>query len=222
MSLTDLLIKGSTFPIALVAIIIDIYLWINGVALFGVSFSNYVPVIQIYLLLAVIVLVLSIYKNEFPIFNLGISKTILAFIPAFFASWFILASFSHVSILDSTNPYDTIIATLLYEIFVVAFTEEMLFRGVIQSWLENYRIPYPYLWQGILFGLFHYAAYSGQYTNAYAEMLVAMIFGIAMGVIVYVGQKLFKTNYGIAMTWGIHAGWNVALTIGLFTVGGLL
>ena len=222
MKLTDLLIKGATFPIALVSIIIDVYLYINGVTLFGAAFTNYLPAVQIYLFLIVILIPLSLYKNEFPILRLGISETILLFIPAFFITWFVLASISHVSILHSTNPFDTVLITLLFEIFVVAFTEEMFFRGLIQGILENYKIPYPYIWQGILFGLFHYAAYSDLGSADFSSMLVAMIFGIAMGIIVYIGQRMYNSNYGIAITWGIHAGWNVALTIGLFTVGGLL
>ena len=222
MKLTDLIIRGSTFPIAIVSIIIDIYLLINGIAIFGAAFADYVPVIQIYLLLIVVLIPLSLYKNEFPILNLGISKTILFFIPAFFITWFALSYESHANILNSTNPLTTIIITLLMEIFVVAFTEEMFFRGLLMGILEKYKIPYSYVWQGILFGLFHYAAYSDLGSADFTSMLVAMVFGIAMGIIVYIGQTFYKTNYGIAVTWGIHAGWNVALTIGLFAAGGLL
>jgi membrane protease YdiL (CAAX protease family) len=221
--MSDLIYRGITFPIAIVSIIVDIYLWINGVALFGASFVNYIPAIQIYLVLIVLLIPLSLYKNTFPIMKLGIAETIIFFVPAFLITAVIFGALEHPNILNSTTlSYNEIIVSILFEIFVVAFTEEMFFRGVIQGILENYKIPFPYIWQGILFGLFHYEAYSTVSGTSYGAMFVAMIFGIAMGVIVYIMQLWEHSNYGIAITWGIHSAWNLVLTVGLLSIGGII
>ena len=76
--------------------------------------------------------------------------------------------------------------------------------------------------QGILFGLFHYYAYSGLFGFQWYAIISAMVFGSALGLLVYYAQKYGHGALGLGAAWGIHAGWDIALTTGLFAVGGIL
>ena len=86
----------------------------------------------------------------------------------------------------------------------------MMFRGIIINYVGV--IP-----QGILFGLFHTAAYYSIYGLNIPAMLSAMVLGIAFGYVV----KTFPKR-GIAVTWGVHAAWNIAILIPIFSLHFLL
>lgn len=206
----------------MIAVIIDIYLLINGVALFGEQFVNYEPDIELYLVMLAIVFFAS-RSYKIPELHLGIGAVGLGFVPAFLASALILGNIETVNVLNAISQGPQyIFLQIAYQIFVVAFTEETIFRGVLLQIFEQQTVPAPWLVQGVLFGFFHYAAYSSLVGFSWTSILVAMFFGSIMGLIVMLFQSKGYPAFGVAVTWGIHAGWNVALTTGLFSVGGII
>lgn len=214
--------KLVTFPVIIIAVIIDAFLFVDGTALFGLQFTNYIPDIELYFFLLAIVFFASRSYN-IPELKLGLGQLGLGFVPAFILTALILGNVEKINVLNSISlGPGYIFLQLLFEIFVVAFSEETIFRGILLTIFQRQGLPVPWLIQGILFGLFHYAAYSQQIGFSWLSIIVAIIFGSVMGLIVLMAQTRGDPAFGIAITWGIHAGWNVALTTGLFTVGGLL
>ena len=211
-----------TFPFVIIAVIVDLYLLINGVALFGMQFANYVPDIELYLGMLAIVFVVSRSYN-IPELKLGLGDLGLGFVPAFLMTGLILGNVEKVNVLNavSLGP-GYLILQILYEIFVVAFTEETIFRGILLPVFQKQGIPLPWMMQGIAFGFFHYAAYSSQFGFSWSSIFVAIIFGSVMGLIVLLFQARGSASMGIAVTMGIHAAYNLALTTGLFSVGGII
>ena len=211
-----------TFPFVIVAVIIDVYLLFDGKALFGLQFVNYEPDIELYLGMLAIVFVVSRSYN-IPELKLGLGDLGLGFVPAFLATGLLLGNIEKVNVLNavSLGP-GYLVLQILYEIFVVAFTEETVFRGILMPVFQKQGLPAPWLIQGIAFGLFHYAAYSTQFGFSWSSIFVAIIFGSIMGLIVILFQSRGNASMGIAVTIGIHAAWNLALTTGLFSVGGII
>lgn len=211
-----------TFPVIFIAVIVDLYLLINGTALFGEQFVSYRSDLELYLMMIGAVAVLQ-FKTQIPEMNLGIGAVSIGFVPAFLITAFALDNLDATSIIHANSlgaGYLTL--QVIFQIFVVAFSEETIFRGYILTYLQRRGIPAPWLWQGILFGLFHYYAYQGLFGYEWYSILTAMVFGSILGLIVFYAQKSGKGALGLGVTWGIHSGWNLALTTGLFAVGGLL
>jgi membrane protease YdiL (CAAX protease family) len=106
------------------------------------------------------------------------------------------------------------IAQVLLQIFVVSLTEELIFRGIILSYFPSVK---GVILQGVAFGFFHIAAYSTLTGINWGALVFAIILGIILGAIV-----LFARNesLGLSITWGIHAGYNVAVLTGLFSILG--
>lgn len=202
-------------PIAIIAIMIDIYLLINGATIFGSGFQTSdinTNVLELYLLMdGAVLFIIPIQKTAF--INIK-APDLIYWVPAFFLTGIIIGNTFHPLVPVHSAQYE--IAALLFEIFVVTFSETWIFLGVLQTYLMRRNVRFPYIWQAVIFGLFHYTAYGENIIS----MAQAMAFGLIVGLIYYAAWTMKKPDIGLTLAWGIHAGWNVALITVIFILFG--
>lgn len=202
-----------TIPLLIVAFMVDIFLLVDGNAVLGSQFSLYQPTLTIYLAMDSIMLGATKFVPEIKI---SFMSAMLFFVPAFVITVLIMGSYTGTVNLDNTKAlgFQYYITQILLQVFVVALSEELLFRGIAEKY-------FGWIVQGILFGLFHIEAYQLE-GFSWTGVFIAMVFGLLMGYIVKVFSERGKTSDGIAVTWGIHAGWNVAIILGVFALGAVI
>jgi len=207
-------LKSSTVPpILILALIIQATLLINGSALFGTYWSEYEPILTIYILLDAVLLPLSLMKI-IPFFEITISDAVIVFIPTFLIGGFLFQALFRVS--PITVPVTNFFLDLLFQIFVVAFTEEMIFRGVL---LQYNLGPVPgWLWTGVAFGFAHLNSYTTRFWLDWGALVVAILMGWLFGLIVTYFSKINLSGVGLTITWALHSAWNVALTTTIFSL----
>ena len=89
---------------------------------------------------------------------------------------------------------------VLFQIFVVTYTEEAFFRGVLAERLRA--VP-----SAAIFSIFHLTAYSVAGGLNFGAFFTAFVFGLLFAIIYFAT----KERAGIGATWGLHAAWNLAL-----------
>lgn len=198
--------RSATVPVLVIAIIIQAFLLVNGQLLFGSAWSGYETVLLLYMSLDAVFLALA-FTSTLPFLDIDVFNATIIFTIVFLVSAFTFSSFFRL--VPITVSVNNIILDFVFQIFVVAYTEELLFRGLLLNYIGV--IP-----QGILFGLFHLTSY---YTPAginWASIIVAMILGIAFGYIVKYFNSIKQPGIGITITWALHAAWNIAIVTTLF------
>lgn len=208
--------KIITIPLAIFSILIAFYLLVNGGAIFGNSFSSgdaSQSIVEIYLLLDAGVLFLVPFQTS-PMYRVTASDLIF-FVPAFLFTGLAIGNFYVPVIPNNTANYE--ILMIIFQIFVVTFSETWIFLGAIQTYLMDRHIKSAFLIQAVLFGFFHYSAYGGSLT----AMFQAIGFGLIVGIIYLAFYQMKKPDWGLAISWGIHAGWNIALLTTIFAVSTL-
>jgi len=207
-------LKSSTVPpILILALIIQATLLINGSALFGSYWSEYEPVLTIYILLDAVLLPLSLMKI-IPFLEITISDAIIVFIPTFLIGGFLFQTLFRVS--SITVPVTNFFLDFIFQIFVVAFTEEMIFRGIL---LQYNLGPIPgWLWTGIAFGFAHLNSYTTRLGLDWGALIIAILMGWLFGLIVTYFSKMNLSGVGLTITWALHSAWNVALTTTIFSL----
>jgi len=200
--------KSLTVPIILITVVIQAFLLVNGETIFGSSWSAYEPALVTYVLLDSLFLALALSK-VIPFAEISIWDAIPVFAVTFLISGYLLQALFRVA--PITISVNNFIIDFIFQIFVVAFTEEMLFRGI----LLQYTGP---IIQGILFGLFHVTSYYMITGIDWSAILVAIVMGILFGYIVQYFQKMHLSGTGLTITWAIHSAWNISLTTSLFAL----
>jgi membrane protease YdiL (CAAX protease family) len=207
-------LKSSTVPpILVLALIIQATLLINGSALFGPYWSEYEPILTIYILLDAVLLPLSLMKI-IPFLEITISDAIIVFIPTFLIGGFLFQFLFRTS--PITVPVENFFLDFIFQIFVVAFTEEMIFRGVL---LQYNLGPIPgWVWTGTAFGFAHLNSYTTRLGLDWGALMIAILMGCLFGLIVTYFSKMNLSGVGLTITWALHSAWNVALTTTIFTL----
>lgn len=202
----------ATVPLILIGMIADLYFLINGNVVFGSLFSSYLPVLSTYLAMDSIMLALI---GKTPELNISFIDALIFFVPAFILTTLLMDTLMHPNGFALGNiSFTYYIMQIFLEIFVIALSEEMMFRGLLQKY-------FGWFGQGILFGLFHLSAYTQQ-GFGWESILIAMVFGVAMGIVIKIANNKNGQGPGLAITWGIHAGYNLAIVLGVFTLGGVI
>lgn len=196
--------KVTSFPLLVFAILADLWLFVNGSTLFGSEWGSYQQILLYYIILISATLLLA---NNSKQLKISLQTAFIFFVPTFMVTVIAISSIMNYS---GSTTFTQVIIVLVTQILVVSLSEEMMFRGIIINYVGV--IP-----QGILFGLFHTAAYYSIYGLNIPAMLSAMVLGIAFGYVV----KTFPKR-GIAVTWGVHAAWNIAILIPIFSLHFLL
>lgn len=196
--------RSVAIPLLAISIVIELFLLVDGSILFGSLWEDYQSVLVLYLIMSG---TLFAFVGRSPQANISIEDAVIYFVPAFVGGSLLIGS---IIPRGPSIGLESYILEIVFQVFVVALTEEMLFRGV----LINYIGVIP---QGIVFGLFHLAAYTSVFGTSWISILTAMIMGILFGYIVK-----FLPRKGIAITWGLHAAWNLAIITGAFGVAVLI
>ena len=91
---------------------------------------------------------------------------------------------------------------VLFQAFVVTYTEEVFFRGVLAERLRA--VP-----SAAIFSVFHLTAYSvaGGLGLNFGAFFTAFVFGLLFAIIYFAT----KDRAGIGAVWGLHLAWNLAL-----------
>ncbi len=192
----------------MIAIIIQAFLLINGQLVFGSSWVSYENILLLYISLDAVFLALS-FTSTIPFLEIDVFDAIIIFIPVFVMSAFAFSSFFRL--VPITITVNNVVIDFVFQIFVVAYTEELLFRGLLLQYVGV--IP-----QGILFGLFHLTSYDTPMGINWASIVVAMIFGVAFGYIVKYFNTIKRPGIGITITWALHAAWNISIITALFII----
>lgn len=100
-------------------------------------------------------------------------------------------------------PKGDAVATAAFTIFVVGFTEELLFRWVLLQFLLPFGEIIAIVGSSGAWAAFHFAAYGEQPSS----ILFIFIMGLGLGALFLITRKLG----GIGLTWGVHAGWNLGV-----------
>ena len=105
-------------------------------------------------------------------------------------------------------PVGGSIPTLVFQAFVITYSEESFFRGFLLE-VGKSRVGVGILFSSAMFSIFHLAAYSIGGLN-FVAFVTAFAMGLAFGFI-YLYTRDFA---GIGLPWGLHLAFNIVLLFG--------
>lgn len=189
--------KAKYITIGIVYAIFAFWMLLNGEAFLGYWDPSWTLSILFYLL--GVTAFLS-YAEKLPVdLKKPISDSIYGFLiafPLFTVIFFAVAqSGLYFQGIVPLPPY-MVLPTLIFQVGIVASSEEIIFRGVIFRLFHKINIYLGYLGSSALFAVFHWAAYGGSYS--------AMLTAFTIGIILCLLTKYF--NIGVAI--GFHAAFN--------------
>jgi len=183
--------------LALVYAVLAFFFLLNGKAIFPGWEDSWTASTMVYMV--GVGLFLSIYEKIPDEVKKPVVDSFLGFIIGFPIAAIIFILISDTGWwLQGINPLPVylIIPTLVFQIVIVASSEEIIFRGAIFGSLFKINWTLAYLGSSLLFGLFHYAAYGGDM----GSILVAFAMGI---VFCYLTDRW---NIGVAIA--VHSAYN--------------
>ncbi len=202
----------ATIPLLIVSLIFELFLLVDGSFFFGNLWSEYQPILTIYLVISGGLMAFA-YSAGKSLMSLTFFDALIFFVPAFLITATLVGQIAPAY--NSSYTVNYIIIQIIFQIFVVSITEELMFRGILIKYIGV--IP-----QALLFSVFHLVAYSTIYGLNIGAFISAFIMGILLGYIVYFMSKNGMQSQSLAIVWGIHAGWNVAVATGIFSLVGVI
>lgn len=189
--------------------ILGFFFLLNGEALFSEWNSSWTYSTLIYIV--GVAIFLSIYERIPEDTKEPISKSMFAFLisfPMFSLVFILMADFGIWFDNSTTQPFYLIIPVLVYQICIVATSEEIIFRGAIFGSLLKINWIMAYVVSAGLFGIFHLNAYGGNW--------ILIVVAFAMGLILaYVVDR-----WNIGASIGLHASYNTcAVGAIVFNIG---
>jgi membrane protease YdiL (CAAX protease family) len=200
--------RSIAVPVLIFAILVQAFLLINGQLIFGSAWNGYQNILMIYVALDAVFLGLAV-TSGIPYMEIDIWNAIIIFIIVFLISAFSLSALFRIA--PITISINNIVLDFVFQIFVIAYTEELLFRGLLLQYIGP-------IWQGIAFGVFHLTSYYTPLGINWISIVVAIVMGIIFGYVVKYFDTLKKPGIGITITWAIHSAWNLALLTTLFVL----
>lgn len=192
-TLSDLnLFPARNIPLALVIVIIQMFLYVNAPAIFGEALSQKIREILLLYMIMTFAFSLVYFPREL---KRPFSSEIINFIIVFFISAGILYIIPFDKLMMYSLASDIANAKIFWAFivlysFVVAYTEELVFRGVLPRYFGD-------IISNIIFSVFHFYVYSGNYIY----LTMAFIAGIVFSII--------KNKFGLMGAAGAHAAWNL-------------
>jgi membrane protease YdiL (CAAX protease family) len=201
-----------TIPLLLVSIIIELFLYIDGSYFFGsVWTTTFQTTLTTYLIISSALLIFS-FAGIKGLMDLTFWDAIIFFVPTFILTTLLIGQISR----PINQPANYIIAMIIFQIFVVSITEELMFRGILIKYVGV-------IGQAILFTIFHLVAYTTELSGlSIVGFFEAFVMGLLLGFIIQWTEQAGMKSTGLAVTWGIHAGWNVAVATGIFYLLGAI
>lgn len=179
--------------IGLLVVIIQMMLYVNAGAIFPEPYVEQAK--QIILLYMIMTFAFTLVTRYIPP---EMTRPFAPELMTFFVSFFIFAGLLYALPLNTGShifQIETIKIALPFMLlfaFVVAYTEELIFRGVLPKFLTR-------IGSNLLFAVFHWYAYAG---NIYS-ILIAFIFGMVF--------SLVAEKFGLMSAVGMHTAWNLKI-----------
>jgi len=195
--------KLGRIPFVFILMAISLFFWLNGPSFFPDWEQSYGTVIIYYIGMLLIFYVFSTTQTERKM-DVPLNMAIFQFTIGFFISFFILLVLVKIGILTpGLLPSALVIPTLIMQFCIVAPAEELMFRGVLQSYTGIFV-------QAVLFALWHSYAYGILWYQVdvftgIAGIFIAFLFGLLMGVLSR------HPMVGLPGTIAIHATYNLVI-----------
>ena len=190
---------GSRVPLIAIFFFIGIFLWLFGGDFFPDYWANMGTTVSFYVAMffaSIFIADVRLQKElRQPIQTAG-----MPYIVSFVVT-FIIAS-----ALFTTGKGELSIPMVVLQIAIIAPTEELMFRGVLLSYL-GYSV-FAILAQAGFFSIWHWVVYTnlvGLTWSAVVSLTVAFGFGIAMGFLVR------DKRWGLPAAMACHAAFNIAI-----------
>jgi membrane protease YdiL (CAAX protease family) len=201
----------ANIPFIFILIAIAVYFWINGPAHFPYWDASYSSLIMIYIIMMLIFLVWA-KRQQITEIKQPVQKSAFSFVGFFFLTWILMFAVVKAGwITPAEFPMELFWQTIILQICVVATAEELMFRGVLLSYVGV-------IIQAILFAIWHSYAYQIIWYEVTLETFnwYVLLFAFAMGVILGIVAKN-KQWGGISATIAIHSVWNLTI-IGVLAI----
>ena len=195
--------KQQYVALGLVYAVISFYFLTNGETLFEYWDSSWTYTTLFYMVGVAIFLASAEKLPEDlrkPAFN-----SIYGFLfatPAFMIGFVVLQE-AGILIISSRMPVYLLLSTFVFQLFIVATSEELIFRVAVFRALHRVKWYVAYLGSSLLFGSFHWAAYGGNVNSIMFAVLMGLVF-------CYLADQI---NLGVAIS--AHFVWNFGLMGGL-------
>lgn len=184
----------SRISIGLIVVIIQMLLYVNAGAIFPKPYVEQAK--SIILLYMIMTFAFTMITRFIPP---DVQRPFIPELANFFITFFIFAGILYAlpigresAIFQIQDAIKIALPFMVLFAFVVAYTEELIFRGVLPKFLTD-------IGANILFAIFHFYAYGG---NIYA-MGVAFIFGMIFA--------LVRNYFGLMGATGMHTAWNLRI-----------
>ena len=203
--------KLGKIPFIFILLAIEVYFFVNGSAVFKNWNESYGQLIMAYIVMTLIFLGFAKIKTNQEI-RQPISKAAFSFVAFFMITWVLLTALVFAKILTpAVSDLSLFWPSLVLQICVVAASEELMFRGVLLSYLGIFVTA-------IAFAVWHSWAYQITFyslsweTFNWPALLMALIMGIILG---YVARD---RRFGIPACIAIHSVFNLTI-LGILTIG---
>lgn len=195
--------KQQYIALGLVYAIISFYFLTNGETLFDWWDSSWTYATLFYIV-GVAIFLAAAEKLPEPMGKPAI-QSIYGFLIAtpLFMLCFIALEMAGIFVVHMRMPVYLLLPTFVYQLCIVAASEEIIFRAAIFRGLYRIRWYVAYFGSSIIFGAFHWAAYGGNVYSVFFAVMMGLIFAILAD----------KVNLGVAIS--LHFVWNYGLMGGL-------
>ena len=206
MSRTLHVVKGGLghIPFIFILLIIAGYFWLFGDSLFPDWTGSFSEAVSYYIALLVIFLIFTRLRTQ-RILDTPSNIALQQFGLGFVATLIFMMMMRGIGVLSPVAiAAGMFIPMIIMQVFIVAPAEELMFRGVLQSYVGI--VP-----QALLFAFWHTVTYGYIWSQlgwpdigtAFA-LFIAFSFGIVMGLVA-------RSKYGIPACIGAHACYNLVI-----------
>lgn len=198
-------------PFIFILLAIEIYFFVNGAAHFPNWDASYGQLIIAYIIMTLIFLGFAKTRTTTEI-RQPLSISAFTFVVFFLITWILLTVLIESNFLQPGSIDPSLFwPMIMLQICVVATSEELMFRGVLLSYLGIFI-------SAIVFAVWHSWAYQIIWYNLswetfnWSALLIAFIMGIILGFIAK------DKRFGLPACIGVHACFNLII-MGILTVG---
>ena len=203
--ITQLLYGLNFYP---VIFIVQLFFLINYSHWFGGILNPFT--ILVYIIMPPSLMMILFFMgniNKKPFTRTPLAKGTLHLLLGLFITWAITLSIVFVFDIEVGRiSVQYAMPILLFQLLLVAPSEEMTFRVLIPKMFSNLKYRYRMIFSQVIFGGFHLVAYRGEYNL----LIFAFIFGCLLLVL--------ADRYGLPLTIGIHFAYNCVM-LGILSGG---
>ena len=180
--------KGG-LSIGVIVLLTQLFLWLNAGSIYGEFAGEAARQLQVYILMLTSVVVVTGVKPRILQADIG---EIYNFLAAFIGTAvFLLTINLFANVGFGALQASAGVPIMLLQAFAVAYTEEIVFRGILPEVMGTDLFP------NLLFGPFHWYTYGGDWTM--------MIFASLLGF----GFAIVRMFLGLMGSTGAHTAWNL-------------